>query len=145
MKKVLLFTVEFLSPIALGTKARCLAFSKAFRKAVEKPLKTEMGFKVGESSPNHWIMDIWCYNLEVTEEDLGQALSALKKWMCVIQPIRRQVRGILAVPPEDKLTSRLKDRTPEKRLAHKEAQKRHLQNLDDAYGKDRPYSHKVLD
>jgi hypothetical protein len=153
MQQVLLFTVEFLSPITLGTVARNQAFSKAIRDAVEGPLKTLIGFEVGELSsgleiegpkyPNHWIMEMWCDNVVISVSDLKKALSKLK-WMHVTSCTRR-VRRIPADPPKDKLTSRLKDRTPEKRLAHKEAQKRHLKNLDDAYGKDRPYRHKVLD
>lgn len=152
MPKALLFTVEFLSPITLGTVGRNQDFSKAIKEAVEGPLQTTIGFRVGELSsglesdnpkhPNRWIMEMWCYNVAVSESDMSRALSKLK-WMYVTSCTRR-VRSIPADPPEEKLTSRLKDRTPEKRRAHKEAQKRHIKHLDDLYGKDRPYSHRVV-
>jgi hypothetical protein len=156
MRKALLFTIEFLSPITLDSISRCHAFSKAVQAAIEGPLETEMGLRVGELSsgletdnpkyPNHWIMEVWCYNLGISESDMRTALKTLK-WMHVTS-CKGRVRPIPDFPPEDKLTSRLKDRTPEKRLAHREAEhkskKLREEYLEAHYGKDRPYSHRVL-
>jgi hypothetical protein len=138
VQKVLLFTIEFISPVSLGSTARCQAFSRSLGAAIEGPLKTQMGFDVVETSPNHWIMDMWCYNLAISKSDMQKALSAVK-WMTVQLPLRRRIRSIPAILKDDVSG-------PEKRFAHREAQRRHKKSAKytDAKSPWRPYRHRVL-
>jgi hypothetical protein len=138
VQKVLLFTVEFISAVSLGSTARRQAFSRSLSAAIEEPLKTQMGFEVVETSPNHWTMDMWCYNLAISKSDMQKALSAVK-WMTVQLPLRRQIRSIPAIPKEDVSG-------PKKRFAHREAQRRHKKSAKytDAKSPWRPHRHRVF-
>jgi hypothetical protein len=138
MQKVLLFTVEFISAVSLGSIARCRAFSRSLRAAIEEPLKTQIGFEVVETSPNHWMMDMWCYNLQISKSEMQRALSTVK-WMRVQPPLRRQLRSIPATPKEDVSG-------PTKRFTHREAQRRHMKSAKytDPKSHWRRYPHRVV-
>lgn len=135
--KVLLFNIDFLSPVSLGTVNRCEAFGKAVKKAVEEPLKTQIALQVGEVSPNHWIIDIWCYNLAISKADMLGALSKLK-WMHVQSCTRRVQTG--SDDPRDwkKDTTRLANRHP-----HRDAQRKYKSSPYFTAGPGRPHKHRV--